>query len=104
MGLAGCPIQLAVLPCCNELRMPAVAMTVYAGVFAAAALVFPLFEVRLACFVFRVQLRVDHISPIVFAGGFPPRKGDASHHFPALRLRHWCKLGTWNPIYPRYVR
>lgn len=45
MGLAGSPIQLAVLPCCNEFRLPAVAMTIYSGVFAAAALVFPLFEV-----------------------------------------------------------
>ena len=45
MGLAGSPVQLAVLHVCNEFEQASSAMSIFAGTYAASALVFVVFKV-----------------------------------------------------------
>ena len=60
LGLAGNPIQLAVLPACNEFKHAASLMTAYSAVYAASSLIFTVFEViilrpeLMCCFTMRL--------------------------------------------------
>jgi hypothetical protein len=78
MGVAGTPVQLAVLHVCNEFENSSTAMAVYAGTFAASSCVFVVFQV---CTLRRAVCERR-------AAPDPPPRVMLSTHVPDFRLAH----------------